>query len=464
MIRLFRHYVPRLLLILAAVEAVIFFSSIYLGKSLRVLSYGMAQPELGDVFPMALIFMLVMFGIMTSMGLYERNFWEGKGDMYMRVGVSFFIGLFVMSLIYYIFPRLYLGRGEFGLAFLIAFVGVLLARYVFLHISDHDIMKRRVLVLGTDSQAAQLEDSFGKHGTSDIKIVGYVHTNNTPEQVEPDKILTIKTTLRDLVEQYRIDEILMDSDYTREDIPIEDILECKVNGVQVTDLLTFFERETGKIKLDALHPSRLIFIDGFHQAVLKTTNKRLFDIIAALLLLSLTWPIMLLTALAIWIESKGKGSVFYLQERVGRDEHVFKVIKFRSMRTDAERDGVARWAQANDNRITRVGSIIRKTRIDELPQLFNVLLGHMSFVGPRPERPQFVNQLSQTIPFYTMRHRVNPGITGWAQICYPYGASEDDAREKLQYDLYYIKNYSLFLDLMVLLQTAHVILWGKGAR
>jgi exopolysaccharide biosynthesis polyprenyl glycosylphosphotransferase len=190
----------------------------------------------------------------------------------------------------------------------------------------------------------------------------------------------------------------------------------------------------------------------------------LFDIVASLLLLALTWPVMLVAALAIWIESGGRGPILYRQTRVGFNGRLFEVIKFRSMRVDAEKDGIARWAQVGDNRITRVGRILRESRIDELPQLFNVLRGNMSFVGPRPERPQFVAELNQRIPYYSLRHIVNPGITGWAQICYPYGASEQDARNKLQYDLFYIKNHSFFFDVIILLQTVHAILWGRNAR
>jgi sugar transferase (PEP-CTERM system associated) len=463
MIRLFRHYVPRALLILAIVEAMILVSSIYVGRSLRVRAWDMPQPELQDVITRALVFTLVMIGIMTAMGLYERHFWNGRADMILRVAVSFFLGLFVMTLIYYMFPDLYLGRGEFGLAFALAFTGVVLVRFGFLHVSNHDMLKRRVLVLGAGAKATQIDRLPGKV-TRGIKIVGYVPLPGERDAVDPARILPITTTLPDLTEEQRIDELLLTTADKITGFPVEDILECKISGVQVTDLLTFFERETGKIQLDALQPSSMIFSDGFYQAVLKTTIKRLFDIRAASLLLLFTWPVMVLTALAIWMESGGRGPIFYLQERVGKHECLFRLIKFRSMRVDAEQDGVARWAQANDSRITRVGAVIRRTRIDELPQLFNVLLGQMSFVGPRPERPQFVRELNRTIPFYSMRHRVNPGITGWAQICYPYGASEEDAREKLQYDLYYIKNYSLFLDFVVLLQTAHVILWSKGAR
>jgi exopolysaccharide biosynthesis polyprenyl glycosylphosphotransferase len=218
------------------------------------------------------------------------------------------------------------------------------------------------------------------------------------------------------------------------------------------------------VKIDALQPTRMILLDGFSQAVLRSYSKRLSDLVASVVGLVLAAPVMLVAALAIYIESGGRGPIFYRQERVGRNGRVFQIIKFRSMRVDAEKLGVPQFAARNDPRVTAVGRFIRKTRIDELPQLFNVLKDEMSFVGPRPERPQFVEALSRKIPYYALRHRVNPGITGWAQISYPYGATEQDARAKLEYDLYYIKNYSLFLDLTIIFQTIQVILWGEGAR
>jgi sugar transferase (PEP-CTERM system associated) len=208
----------------------------------------------------------------------------------------------------------------------------------------------------------------------------------------------------------------------------------------------------------------MIFGEGFRRDAFRRYSERLFDLLASFVLLVLTLPLMLLTALAIKLEEGIRAPIFYGQPRVGYAGKVFRVLKFRSMRVDAEKDGRARWAQANDNRVTRVGKFIRKVRIDELPQLFNVLGGQMSFVGPRPERPEFVKQLSETIPYYDERHAVKPGITGWAQLCYPYGASEQDAIEKLQYDLYYVKNHGLIFDFLILLQTVEVIILGKGAR
>ena len=262
----------------------------------------------------------------------------------------------------------------------------------------------------------------------------------------------------------RVDQVIVAVDDRRKGLPMEELLRCRTRGVDVIDLLTFLEHEMGKIKLDLMYPSWLAFSEGFRRGFLRAMVKRGFDLGVSLLLLSAAFPIMLVTALLIWAESGFRGPILYRQMRVGERGQEFEVLKFRSMRTDAEKDGQAKWAQSNDPRVTRVGAFIRKYRIDELPQILNVLRGEMSFVGPRPERPQFVQGLNSKLPYYGERHQVKPGLTGWAQICYPYGASEEDAFEKLQYDLYYVKNHSLFLDLTILLQTAEVVLWGKGAR
>ena len=265
-----------------------------------------------------------------------------------------------------------------------------------------------------------------------------------------------------IVEQNKIKEIVVALDERRNKIPADEILECKMRGVRVVDVNYFLERQLGKISLDTLHPSALIYSQGFVQGRIKSTIKRIFDLVVASCMLVVTLPVMLLTVLAIKIESGLKGSVFYIQERVGANNKPFKICKFRSMTENAESNGKDVWAQKHDSRVTKVGNFIRKTRIDELPQLYNVLKGNMSFVGPRPERPQFVDDLSEQIPFYALRHHAKPGITGWAQICYPYGASVEDAKEKLQYDLYYLKHNTVFLDLLILMQTAAVIFLAKG--
>ena len=466
MVRLFRHYVSRALLTLLVAEALYLFLAIYMGRSLwAVLVYQSSWPLLAEVAPSALVFSLVMTAIMVAMGLYERNLWDGQGDMLLRVGISFLFGIFAMTVIYYLFPDLYLGRGEFSLAIGIAFVGVLSLRFLFVGVSDYDRLKRRVLVLGVGHNAAQLEELAERNKAMGFLIVGYLqmHEDENP-WVGDGRMLQVVSNLYDLVDEQRIDEIVVAMDDRRKGFPLKEVLECKIEGIRISNFLSFFERETGKVQLNALQPSHLIFGENFQGALLKQIVKRLSDVGTSVLLLALTWPIMLLAALAIWIESGFHGPILYRQTRVGLNGRLFKLTKFRSMQVDAERDGVARWAQVGDSRITRVGAVLRSTRIDELPQLFNVLRGQMSFVGPRPERPQFVARLNRKMPFYSMRHMVNPGITGWAQICYPYGASDEDAREKLQYDLYYVRNYSFFFDTLILLQTVHTILWSKGAR
>jgi sugar transferase (PEP-CTERM system associated) len=281
--------------------------------------------------------------------------------------------------------------------------------------------------------------------------------------VPSERVLESEGDLCALCERLGVTEVVVAMDDRRRGFPIPELLECRLAGVDVTELLTFLERETGRVHIDVLNPSWMIFAQGFKRDPLRLLSSRALDLFASLAVLVVALPAMVLTFIAIKIEDGWQAPALYRQARVGLGGKVFKVLKFRSMRQDAELNG-AQWAQYADPRVTRVGAIIRKLRIDELPQVFNVLRGHMSFVGPRPERPEFVAQLAEKIPYYVQRHCVKPGITGWAQLCYPYGSSENDALEKLQYDLYYIKNNSLLFDLAILIQTAEVVLFGKGAR
>jgi sugar transferase (PEP-CTERM system associated) len=253
-------------------------------------------------------------------------------------------------------------------------------------------------------------------------------------------------------------------DDRRQEFPLRDLLHCRINGIDVLELVSFLERETGAVRLDVLNPSWMIFAPGFKRSWVRDLVGRLLDITVSLGLLAIAWPAMLLAGVAIKLEDGVSAPVLYRQNRVGADGRIFPVFKFRSMKLDAEADGVARWASEEDSRVTRVGSWLRRSRLDELPQLWNVVRGEMRFVGPRPERPEFVSSFAETLPYYSERHSVPPGITGWAQLCYPYGSSAQDAIEKLKYDLYYIKNRSFLFDLAILIQTVEVIVFGKGAR
>jgi sugar transferase (PEP-CTERM system associated) len=297
-----------------------------------------------------------------------------------------------------------------------------------------------------------------------LQILGFFAVNSSEDvKVDSGRLLGVGQPLAETARRHNIDEVVVAVKERRGGVlPLRELLDCKLAGVKVLDLSSYYERSLGQLRIDSLHASWMIFGEGFRQGRLGTFVKRAFDIASASVMLALAAPVMLFTTLAIIFETGFP--VLYRQERVGQGGRVFNVIKFRSMRVDAERDGRPRWATANDDRVTRVGRVIRKLRIDELPQLFNVLNGDMSMVGPRPERPFFVDQLSRQIRFYAARHSVKPGITGWAQVRYQYGASVDDAVQKLQYDLYYVKNHTLFLDIVVLFETVGVVLSGENAH
>jgi sugar transferase (PEP-CTERM system associated) len=361
-------------------------------------------------------------------------------------------------------PDILIARSVLVYAVMFAFLGLMTTRLLFYRLANLEQMKRRVMVIGSGAKAQQLttiNESFIHKG---FTLVGFIaYPDEQPQLVDKSLIIDSTKNLNAIAEEFNIDEIVIALDDKRKGMPLDDLLDCKMSGTTIMDMLGFHEREQGIISLDNVYPSWLVFSDGFAQGGLRELQKRFFDIIASLLLLLVAWPFMLLTMLAIFLEDGFKSPVLYRQTRVGENNINFNVLKFRSMKIDAEKNG-AQWAKQKDNRITKVGKLIRKCRIDELPQIFNVLKGEMSFVGPRPERPEFVEGFEKRIPYYRERHRVKPGITGWAQLCYPYGASEYDTIQKLQYDLYYVKNYSLFLDLSIMLNTVEVILWGKGAR
>lgn len=465
LVRVVRHYVPLSLVVLGIIEVSMLFGAMYGGVTLRFSGLDVG-PEWADqvlpIFPKALIFAGVMFASMLAFGLYQREQQQKRPVYFGRCVASFLVGLFSMVLIFYAVPELYLGRGAFGFTFLLAFIGHIVSRIVFLRLVDHKVMRRRILVLGSGSRAAKISELEAYNGSSErFHVVGYIPLNGAHRAVDPSLIIEPTDSLDIITDRYNIDEIVVGVRERRHgDMPMDELLERKMSGTSVVDLPTFFERETGRVELESVNPSWLIFSDGFRMGALKKFGKRVFDIVISTVLLLAALPIMILTAILVRLESKGP--ILYRQERVGESGNSFALLKFRSMRHDAEADGTPQWATQNDARCTRIGRIIRALRIDELPQLVNVLKGEMSFVGPRPERPKFVTDLAKQINYYDYRHTVKPGITGWAQICYPYGASVKDAQEKLQYDLYYVKNHSLFLDLLILVQTAHIVLLGKG--
>lgn len=443
-------------------ELAVYSSAFYVGGLLQGYSWQQEFVVTDDVWVPSLIFCVVMLLSATGMGLYQRAHDISDVALLLRIGASFLLGAAIMSLPFYFLPSFFPGRGLFAYALAVALVGILTSRFFFLKYADNEALKRRILVLGTGYRGNMIREFEKRNARLGFRVIGYVRMGDEPIRVEPEYVLEVRTGLLGFAANSDIDEIVVAPDDRRGGIAVDEILDCKMGGYEVVDLLTFFEREAGLLRVDSLHPSWLVFSDGFRLSGAQQVVKRWFDVAASLVLLAVAWPVMLLATLAILLESGWGAPVLYRQVRVGLHGRPFTVIKFRSMRTDAEKDGKAQWAQAHDSRITRVGGFIRKMRIDELPQVFNVLQGEMSFVGPRPERPEFVEKFAETIPYYAERHRMKPGITGWAQLCYRYGASYQDTIEKLQYDLYYVKNYSIFLDVLIMLQTIEVVLWGKG--
>jgi len=463
-IRFFRHYVPLNLLLLMSIEALILGGAIYAGVNARFLDSGAVPDDLSPLLPKALAFTVVMLGLMTASGLYDLEWQGGVRALLHRLGLSFGLGLAAMSLLFYFFPALLVGRGAFLLSFGLALLGILLSRALFIRWARAGALKTRALVIGTGSRAAHIEALLAKRGhVGNVQVMGYLPMGGSHHFVDHARILDTQEPLPELAQRLQISEIILAvRDRRGGGMPVQDLLKCKLYGIRILELSSFFERENGHLQLDSMNASWMILAEGFHQGIVRDTVKRLFDLLVSAAMLVVCLPIMALTALLIKLESPGP--VLYRQERVGQGCRSFTIFKFRSMCVDAEKDGKPRWAGQNDSRVTLTGRFIRRTRIDELPQIFNVFFGDMSFVGPRPERPYFVQGQTQKSPYYGVRHTVKPGITGWAQVRYAYGATDEDAMHKLQYDLYYVKNHSLFLDLMILFQTAQVVLWGKGVR
>ncbi|MEO6688970.1 MAG: TIGR03013 family XrtA/PEP-CTERM system glycosyltransferase [Dokdonella sp.] len=466
MLRILRKQSMRWLLLLALCEAVMLALSLMFATHLRYWNKPdhMAMHS-SYLFLRALVFGVTVVGALAALGLYQPRIRERWRGLLVRQLIGFALGWVGAALLYYMMPSLDVGRAALGMALLIAFPLVGVFRVIFLRLIDVDALKRRVLVLGCGRRAATIVEKMRRRvDRRGFTIVGFVPLEGETPEVAENLLVAAPDGVRACAERLEINEIVVGPDDRRGILPMDELLDCRQVGIAITMLSSFFEREAGRVQLSLTDPSWLLFSGGFDASPLRRVTKRTFDVVAAAMVLLLTWPLMLLTAAAVMIESGPAAPVLYRQERVGEQEKLFRLTKFRSMRTDAEKDGVARWATKDDDRVTRVGRFIRKTRLDELPQLWNVLRGDMSFIGPRPERPAFVADLSKKIRFYRIRHSVKPGLTGWAQLNYPYGASEQDAFEKLKYDLFYVKNHNLVLDMMILVQTVEVVLFGRGAR
>lgn len=462
MIRIFKHYIPKSLFILGLVESSILLAAIWGGVNLRYIHAGLVVPDFSYYIVEIFSFVLVVYIVMLATGLYQLDACRDLRITVVRLTTSLGLSFLVLSVVLYMFPDIDLWRSVIVYALFLAYAGLLLSRYLYMHIVDLRRLKRRVLVLGAGERAEMVRLS-GTMEANDVEFVCFLRVNDSENTIGNAKNYNKDHSLKDYITDLAVQEIVIAIEERRGALPIDALLDCKMNGCRIIEATTFIERQTGTVSLKNLNPSWMVFSDGFESAGnFDLVLKRVFDVTASLLLLLLSLPILIITSILVKITSKGP--VFYRQERVGLNGETFNVLKFRSMTINAEEDGIPKWADKNDARVTMIGRVIRTSRIDEIPQIFNVLMGSMSFVGPRPERPFFVDQFESNIPFYRERHSVKPGITGWAQLNYPYGASEEDTKRKLEYDLYYIKNYSLFLDFLILIQTVRVILWPENVR
>ena len=425
---------------------------------------GRLAVPVNSVIAPALVFAVVIVLLNVAFGMYRRADKLTSSTYLVRVFLVPMIGVPLAYLIVSVLPTGRVLQENLAMTVLVAIGGLMLIRHLLVLPIVANMAPYRMLVLGTGPEARLIEASISAANLPGMNLVGFYALDKVNDMaVSPQRVIARGGTLQQIVRQLRINEIIVAVRQQRGGVlPLRSLLDCRLDGVRVTDLSRFFERVHGQVPIESLKVSWLIYGNGYRQNWRRTFMKRVFDIVVAAFLLVLTLPIMLMAALLILFEDGGP--VIYRQQRVGARGATFTLLKFRSMRKNAEKDGKASWASENDTRITQIGRFLRRTRIDELPQLLNVLRGEMSFVGPRPERPEFVAMLTEQIPFYAVRHSVKPGLTGWAQVQYSYGATVEQSVKKLEYDLYYVKNHTLVLDLVILLETVRVVLLGEGAR
>lgn len=461
MIRLFKHYVPHAVLLLGLIDFALLLVAKNLAWTIRASQIGMDPGTLLARLPTVFWIAVVTMTAMVAVGVFGAEALRSMRFAGARLLVAISLAVLGLAFLDFVLPGQTFWRSILLLAMGLSIVFLMLNRLVVGGILGNSAFRRRVLVLGAGARAKRIQ-ALAERPESGFVVVGFVAMGTGGPIIEQAIQRSAIEDLQRHVATLGASEVVLALEERRNALPLKDLLRIKTLGVHVNDFSSFMERETGRVDLDTLNPSWLIFSDGFSSSrMLSSAVKRVFDICASGLLLILSAPLVVLFALIVKLDSPGPA--FFRQTRVGLYGQPFTMVKLRSMRTDAEKDG-AQWAQKSDPRVTRVGALIRKIRVDELPQVWTVLKGEMSFVGPRPEVPQFVDDLEEKLPYYAERHMVKPGITGWAQINYPYGASIEDSRHKLEYDLYYAKNYTPFLDLLILLQTPRVVLWPEGAR
>ena len=457
-IRLFNRYVSQRHLTVFAGELLLIAGSMGF-----VLHYYSPNDEFSTAFWKGSVVSALCMLCLYYNDLYDLTVVRTTREVFIRLLQSVGSALILIAVLYLAVPWLMVADGASLPAFALFLTGILAWRLVFHHVMRLRSFGERVLIVGTDTTAQTIARQIGAQEDFAYDVVGFIDDDpsRVMQSIDDWRVLGTPDDIERIVARHGVDRLVVGMSDRRGRLPVRALLRSKLRGIRVEDVNTVYERLTGKLLVENLRPSWLIFSDDYSASRWTRRSKRVFDVVLALVGLVVSAPFVVLTAIAVWLESGSP--VLYRQDRVGENGRVFTLNKFRSMRKDAEQ-GTPIWASAEDDRVTRVGRFIRQTRLDELPQLWNVLLGDMSFVGPRPERPFFVSQLAEQIPFYEQRHAVKPGLTGWAQVKYRYGASFEDALEKLRYDLYYVKHLSIPFDLTILFDTVKVVLFAKGAR
>ncbi len=462
MLRIFRHHLSLQVLFLGLADVIILTSAGYAGGLIPLLGLSPLWMGFDSILPKILSFVGLGWVVLLVGGTYDLSPQQGRKEVVIRLMGCFAALTFLLSAIGYALPYLQWGRLALLLGLFLGFFGVTTVHLLTLRLWDIPRFRERLLLLGATPLADRLIETLSGH--RGYEVLGYVDNRSEPDLCLNDgyQVLGKVAELERVAAEHRAGTIVVTLDERRGTFPLGPVLDCKLRGIRVEDWPSFYERLTGRIGVENVRPSWMIFSDGFRRASMTQTIKRGMDIGLSLLFLILGFPLFIAITLALKLESRGP--ILFRQERVGRGGKIFHLLKFRTMYEGAEGKTGPVWATENDSRVTRVGRFLRRSRLDEFPQVVNVLKGDVSFVGPRPERPHFVTMLQQRIPYYLHRLTVKPGITGWAQIRYPYGSTVEDAIRKLEYDLYYVKNMSLFLDVLILFSTVQVVLFGRGAR
>jgi sugar transferase (PEP-CTERM system associated) len=462
-LRIFDQYIPTRRILFFILESGFINGMIILGAYLRFLGDPAGLTTYESLYPKALVIVASVQLCLYYFDLYELKFFRNSIELVIRLLQSLGFSTILLATLYYFIPSLIIGRGIFFIS--LGFMGLVIVswRVVYNHILRTQHLDQKVIIVGSGPLAKNIAREILDRMDSGFKVIGFIadQPERVGEKLVNPSIIGDQSQIYDIAMKEKVDRIIVALEERRGRFPEAQLLDCKMRGIPIEEGIEFYEHLTGKLQVESLRPSFLIFSGGFRKSKFTLGVKRVKGLLFSFMGLTLCFPFILILSLLIKIDSRGP--VFYRQERVGKDGKIFNLFKFRSMADHAETNGPV-WAEEDDKRITRVGHWLRKWRLDEIPQMFNVLKGDMSFVGPRPERPNFVEELRKEIPFYDQRLTVKPGITGWAQIKYRYGASREDSQEKLNYDLYYIKNMSIPFDLIIIFETIKVVLFGKGAR